>query len=159
MEEVAKLNRYSRKYHVEGFNESFQLIPYLKRLVEKDHIDVDRIIQKLPSEEIIKEDAAQLKRLMKRAHCYIGFMVPISYKIIESYIRGEDLSRYGERPIYIMKLNIIESPSAQGTKCALARGKGTKRFEDKALYTVKERTHSAKGGGHERRKSRGEQRM
>ena len=37
--------------------------------------------------------------------------------------------------------------------------KGTKRFEDKALYTVKERTHSAKGGGHERRKSRGEQRM
>ena len=42
---------------------------------------------------------------MKRAHCYIGFMVPISYKIIESYIRGEDLSRYGERPIYIMKLN------------------------------------------------------
>ena len=37
--------------------------------------------------------------------------------------------------------------------------KGTKRFEDKALYTVKERTHSAEGGGHERRKSRGEQRM
>ena len=35
--------------------------------------------------------------------------------------------------------------------------KGTKRFEDERRRA--ERTHSAEGGGHERRKSRGEQRM
>ena len=104
-EEAKKLNCYAKKYHVEGLNELFQFIPYLKSLVVREHIDVDRIIASLPSEELIKQDIAQLLSLMRRAHCYFGFTVPVSYRIIESYIKGEDLSKYGERPIYIMKLN------------------------------------------------------
>ena len=104
-EEIKKLNRYSKKYYIEGFNEMFQFIPYLKSLVEKDQMDVDTVIQKLPNAEIIKKDATQLQTLMRRTHSYFGFTVPVSYRIIESYIKGEDLSKYGERPLYMIKIN------------------------------------------------------
>ncbi len=104
-EEARLLDYYDKKYHVEGLNELFQFIPYLKSLVVRDHIDVDKIIEILPSDIIIKQDIVQLLSLMRRAHCYFGFTVPVSYKIIESYVKGEDISKYGDRPSYIMKLN------------------------------------------------------
>ncbi len=105
MDDAKKLDRYQKRYHIEGLNEMFQFIPYLKTLVTKDGISADTIITKLPSEEIIKKDAAQLRSLMRRAQSYFGFTVPVSYKMTESYIKGEDLTKYGARPMYIMRLN------------------------------------------------------
>ena len=67
--------------------------------------------------------------------------------------RARDGSKYDPA------LRLPRTGSDSGSGVFFLLRKGTKRFEDKALYTVKERTHSAEGGGHERRKSRGEQRM
>ena len=65
--------------------------------------------------------------------------------------RARDGSKYDPA------LRLPRTGSDSGSGAFFLLRKGTKRFEDERRRA--ERTHSAEGGGHERRKSRGEQRM
>ena len=62
-EKATKLDQYEEEYG--GY------ITYLKQLVTKEHISVDKIIKSMPEPELIKRDEEQLGGLSRRLRCDI----------------------------------------------------------------------------------------
>lgn len=89
-------------YHVDGLADDY--IPFLKSLVIKKHIPIEKIIESMPSPELVKEDRMYLHRLAVKYCCYFGCGYPASYLLTEAMAKGEDLSKYGERPLYSISL-------------------------------------------------------
>ena len=77
--EASKLDDYSEEYHIEDYTEFYQFIPYLKRIVTGEHVHVEDIISSLPSSEIVKKDALQLKELSRFYRCEFGSGYPTSF--------------------------------------------------------------------------------
>lgn len=99
-DDASKLDEYSQIYYMEEFSEFYQYISYLKSLVLTQHISVDSILASLAAPELIKQDAKQLSELSRRYRCYMGAGYPVSYLMTKSFAKKEDLSKYGDRPLY-----------------------------------------------------------
>ena len=99
-EEAAKLDEYSEEYYIDGISDFYQYIPYLKRLVIYDQIPVDDIIDSMPSPEIIKKDALQLKELARYYRCHFGAGYPTSYECTKIIASGSILEEQEEKIAY-----------------------------------------------------------
>lgn len=77
--EASKLDDYMEEYYIEGRADFYQFIPYLKRLVTGEHVHTDKIIDSLPSPEIVKKDALQLSELSRFYRCELGSGYPTSF--------------------------------------------------------------------------------
>ncbi len=95
--QARKLDRYLQIYHIEGLVDDY--IPFLKSLVIRDCISVDKVLDSMPLPEIVKSDREQLHSLIARSSFCLSCM-PISYVLTESLARGEDLYKYGESLFY-----------------------------------------------------------
>ncbi len=95
--QARKLDRYLQVYHVDGLVDDY--IPFLKSLVIRERISVDKVLGSMPLPELVKSDREQLHRLMVRTRCLFSCM-PISYALTEMLAKGEDLFKYGERLYY-----------------------------------------------------------
>lgn len=129
--EARKLDRYLPIYHVDGLVDDY--IPFLKSLVIRKHISVDRILDSMPSPELVKKDREHLHRLSIVFHCYFG-CVPISYLITEDLAKGEDILKYGERPSY--SVSFLEKP-VETTFTTQEFIDSTKKTKDKELVRKK----------------------
>ena len=96
--EASKLDKYIKLYSDDGLTDGY--ISYLKHLVIEKHMSVDKIIDSMPSQELIKKDREHLYHISKTSHCFMGCGYPASYLMTESYVKDADLSKYGQRPTY-----------------------------------------------------------
>ena len=84
-------------------------IPFLKSLVRNKHMSADKIIECMPSPELVIKDCKQLFDLEKKYRCYMGAGYPISYRMTESLAKDEDLEKtYGLKQAYCLNQSIIE---------------------------------------------------
>lgn len=67
-------------------------ISYLKGLVLREHLDSDKVLESIPSSEIVKKDEEQLRQLSMRTRIFMGVGFPISYKLTRLSAKGEDIT-------------------------------------------------------------------
>ena len=83
----------------QGYSKAY--IDYLKSLVMREHVDVDKIMESIPSKELIQRDEKQLEDLSRRSKIYFGCCYPISYQLTRMHAKGEDISKIPELKYYI----------------------------------------------------------
>ena len=123
---------------VEGRKKLESLIPiYGKRTVahmiihsELSYMDFDKVIECLPSKEILEEDLKQFEVLRSYASGYSSRIdYPLSLKLTMDLIEGKSLDEYPEELIYIHQV---------------CTGTGLKMIETKATFTKTEFLESIK---------------
>lgn len=95
IKEASKLELYCKYYDKD-------LIKHLQYIIKSQHIPSDKIIDCLPSSELINKDKEQLTDISTRTRIYMGACHPISYQMIESLATSEGLDYYPELPKYII---------------------------------------------------------
>ena len=73
-----------------GYSENY--ISYLKGLVLREHLDIDKVIESIPTTELVKKDEEHLNELSIRTRIFMGVCFPISYKLTRLSAKGEDIS-------------------------------------------------------------------
>ena len=70
---------------------SDKFIKYLERLTLTRHYDPQKVLEYIPMEELVKKDEENLKDLSIRYRIDFGVGYPISYKLVEAFIKNENL--------------------------------------------------------------------
>lgn len=76
------------------------LIKHLQYVIKSQHIRAEKIIDCLPSQELIQKDRSQLSEIIRGTRIFFGACDPISYQMIESLATGEGLDYYPDQPKY-----------------------------------------------------------
>lgn len=76
------------------------LIKHLQYVIKSQHIRADKIIECLPSKELIQKDRSQLSEIIRGTRIFFGACDPISYQMIESLATGGGLDYYPDQPKY-----------------------------------------------------------
>ncbi len=100
--EAYPLYRLSPLYDVEEKEDYDQYIAFLYRIIMREHISVDAIIDSIPSPEIVKRDIRQLDQLAKKYGTFMYCFEPLSFEITRSLAKGEDISKYKDQPSYYL---------------------------------------------------------
>lgn len=96
------LYRLSPLYDVETKKEYDQYIAYLYRIITREHIPFEAVVDSIPSPEIVKKDICHLDRLAKEYGTIMYCYEPLSFEITKSLAKGEDLIKYKGRPSYYL---------------------------------------------------------
>ena len=96
------LYRLSPLYDVEYKEDYNQYIAFLYRIIMREHIPVDAVIDSIPSPEIVKKDIHQLDQLAKEYGTFMYLVEPLSFEITKSLAKGEDISKYKDQPSYYL---------------------------------------------------------
>ena len=104
--DALKMNKYyalygekkDAYYIFDGF------ISHLYDAIKNKHLPVDKVIDGLPSYKLIDKDRDHWNELFYGPdlyRCTLHLVPPISYSMVETYAKGEDLFKvYGKRPMY-----------------------------------------------------------
>ncbi len=102
--DALRMNKYYALYDEEKGYSFDGFISHLYVAIKRKHLPVDKVIEGLPSYELMAKDESQWSELFWSTDLYrmIAQKVPpISYSMVETYAKGEDLFEiYGEKPMY-----------------------------------------------------------
>ena len=102
--DALKMNKYYKLY---GEKEGYSFDGFISNLyfdISRKHLPVDKVIEGLPSFELMIKDKSHWHKLYWSGSLYrmlAQLVPPISYSMVETYAKGEDLFEvYGETPMY-----------------------------------------------------------
>lgn len=103
--DALKMNKYYALYDEEKGYSFDGFISHLYFAIKRKHLPVDKVIEGLPSYELMTKDKAQWSKLFSSTTDFYRMIAqkvpPISYSMVETYAKGEDLFEiYGEIPMY-----------------------------------------------------------
>ena len=102
------------------YSENF--IKHLKYSMKRKHIKLDRILESLPSSELIKKDEEHLLEIAYRTRIYMGMCNPVSYKYFDKYLEDKTLETMSEEPKYYINLGGTREEKATFTKTEFLKG-------------------------------------
>ena len=109
IEEATKLDEYMDEYSNIGC--SLDYISYLKTLVIREHIPVDRIIRSMPERKLIEKDAKHLTNLSRQTRIYTGVCLPATYELTRTLAKNGDLKSTSDQPTYYASIGNRETPT------------------------------------------------
>ena len=104
--DALKMNKYYALYgeKKDAFYSFDGFIFHLYCAIRRKHLPVDKVIEGLPSYKLIDKDRDHWNELFYGPdlyRCTLQIVPPISYSMVETYAKGEDLFKvYGKRPMY-----------------------------------------------------------
>ena len=103
--DALKMNKYYALYDEEKGYSFDGFISHLYFAIKRKHLPVDKVIEGLPSYELMTKDKAQWSKIFSSTTDFYRMIAqkvpPISYSMVETYAKGEDLFEiYGEIPMY-----------------------------------------------------------
>ena len=82
-EDAKKLEEYKMTYEVD-------YIEYLQGLIKREHFSFDKIVECMPSAELIKADKEQIRDISERTRIYFGACYPISYSLTRGLVKDSN---------------------------------------------------------------------
>lgn len=98
-QDAERLEIYTQEYGV-------RFIDSLKSFILRTHVPADKVLEKMPSADIIKQDEQQLLDLSYFYRIYMGLCEPVSYTYFKTYVKDGCLDRLPETPKYYINQSI-----------------------------------------------------
>lgn len=90
---------------------SDRFIKYLIFDIKFKHYSIDKILECLPSPELVKKDEKQLDEIVRRSHDYFGACYPTSYSMTSDLVKYGKLDFYDEQPSYYVSISKKSIPT------------------------------------------------
>lgn len=108
IEQAKLLDQYSDEY--KEVNCSINYVEYLKTLVIREHIPVEKLIKSMADKDLIIKDADYLAKISRQSRIYMGVCLPSSYTMTRLAAKDE-LSSVEEQPTYHISTTGTDIPA------------------------------------------------